>query len=44
MNKGIRLARGDYLLFLNAGDRLAGSDVLYSVESAPDVGIICGDI
>jgi glycosyltransferase involved in cell wall biosynthesis len=28
MNKGLRMATGDYVCFLNAGDRLAGEDTL----------------
>ena len=33
MNKGIRKAKGDYLLFLNGGDSLAAPDVLERVFS-----------
>ncbi|MFL2832354.1 MAG: glycosyltransferase family 2 protein [Coraliomargaritaceae bacterium] len=44
MNKGIGLSSGDYLLFLNAGDKLAGPDVLYSVKPFSNIGIIYGDI
>ena len=33
MNKGIRAANGDYLLFLNSGDTLHNSEVLESVDS-----------
>lgn len=32
MNKGLLLARGDYVLFLNAGDVLASCDVLEKLE------------
>jgi putative colanic acid biosynthesis glycosyltransferase len=47
MNKGIERAKGEYLLFLNAGDQLAQSDTLESLQSiinmagAPD--FIYGD-
>lgn len=34
MNKGIRMATGDYLLFLNADDTLSGPDVLQRVADA----------
>lgn len=40
MNKAIRLATGDYLCFLNAGDSFRGNDVLRKiVESLPDGGL-----
>lgn len=34
MNEGVRLARGEYAYFLNAGDTLRGSDVLSRVREA----------
>ncbi len=34
MNKGIERARGDYLLFLNAGDELADVDILLTLSKA----------
>ena len=43
MNKGLHLARGKYVLFLNAGDAFAGPDELMayaraaSLEPAPDI-------
>lgn len=44
MNKGIDRARGDYLLFLNAGDILAGPDVLDRVAQITEGSdIIYGD-
>lgn len=36
MNKGLRLARGEYVYFLNAGDTLAGSDTLQEVIALLD--------
>ena len=42
MNKGIGLAGGEYLLFLNAGDVLAAKDVL-SRAAAADADVLYGD-
>ncbi|WP_158796533.1 glycosyltransferase family 2 protein [Pedobacter sp. L105] len=46
MNKGISLSTGDYLLFLNSGDYLAGKDVIEKVIGMIDgsYGIYYGDI
>lgn len=50
MNKGLRMVTGDYVLFLNAGDRLADSDTLRLVAEAavaadgePMPSVIYGD-
>lgn len=43
MNKGIDLARGDYLLFLNAGDVLASPDVMRKAAGQTDADVLYGD-
>lgn len=45
MNKGLRLAKGDYLCFLNAGDKLHSADTLQHVADAAaqgEVGVVYG--
>lgn len=50
MNKGLARAAGEYVLFLNGGDRLVGDDVLGRVfggggsEPIPGADIVYGDI
>ena len=44
MNKGIRLAHGDYLLFMNSGDSLFSNDTLYlAQDELVEDDIIYGD-
>ena len=45
MNKGLRLATGDYLVFLNAGDTLHASDTLETIvhSAQPLPGVLYGD-
>lgn len=38
MNKGLRMATGDYVVFLNAGDRLHSAETLGEVARASDGG------
>ncbi len=44
MNKGILKAKGEYLLFLNAGDYLIDSGVLKDVSLLPNMDILYGDL
>jgi glycosyltransferase involved in cell wall biosynthesis len=46
MNKGIRAAKGDFVLFLNSGDVLHKDDVLEKVNASinNDYGIYYGDV
>ena len=48
MNKGLRLAKGNYVVFLNAGDKLHNKMVLHNIklligQSTQDVGVIYGN-
>jgi len=44
MNKGLALANGDYVLFMNSGDELYASDTVENVFStAPDADIYYGE-
>jgi len=44
MNKGAALATGDYLIFMNGGDRFANADVLDVVAECPSGDIIVGQL
>jgi glycosyltransferase involved in cell wall biosynthesis len=44
MNKGIARAKGDYLLFLNAGDSLADTKTLETVSQGPGCDLLFGDL
>jgi hypothetical protein len=45
MNKGLAMAKGDFVLFLNAGDYFYGPDTLQRVadQIAPEVDVIYGE-
>lgn len=47
MNKGVRMATGDWILFMNAGDTFASDDVLQCLFDAVDpaqADVIYGDV
>jgi glycosyltransferase involved in cell wall biosynthesis len=45
MNKGVKMAKGNYCLFLNSGDQLARGDVIHQMLSGiKDEGIIYGNL
>ena len=45
MNKGIRAANGEFLLFINAGDRFLNDSVLSEIDSviSPKTRIVSAD-
>ncbi len=45
MNKGIKVAKGEFVIFMNSGDTFANSEVLQKVESdlVPEFDIYYGD-
>lgn len=43
MNKGLRLAKGDYIVFMNAGDSFHGERTLERVAKAPLSAVLYGD-
>ena len=46
MNKGVKLASGDLVIFMNAGDTFASSDTLSKISASaePDATVIYGDV
>lgn len=46
MNKGIKVANGEYLLFLNSGDHLFNNQVLFDAYSKlnSDISFVCGHL
>lgn len=44
MNKGLRHARGEYVVFMNGGDTFADSDVLSEVSKVQTKDLIYGDL
>jgi len=44
MNKGIGLASGEYLVFMNGGDSFASTEVLEWIHASPQKDLIYGDI
>ena len=44
MNKGIAHAKGEYVIFMNAGDFFANKDVLAAVNAAPRADLLIGDL
>ncbi|MFC2104848.1 glycosyltransferase family 2 protein [Bacteroidota bacterium] len=43
MNKGINIANGEYILFINSGDKLFNNSTLENIFKAPDADIYYGD-
>ena len=45
MNKGVRMAQGEWVIFMNAGDTFASDDTLQRVFGSPqDADVIYGDV